>query len=316
MLDVTTVLVSFNTAKLLNPCLDRLAIALKGVQNEIIVVDNASSDDSVAVLRREYPECKLIVNTVNVGFGRANNQALEHIKSRYVLLLNTDAFVEPDALHKTLAYMDANPDCGILGVRLVGRDNVIQPCARYFPTVKSLFLHRTGLRKFFPNVRYVDDAEQSLDVVHECDWVVGCYYLVRREVIDSIGLFDPRYFLYYEEVDHCLAAKKAGWKVVFFPLTTVVHIGGESAKSVGQVSRTGSQLESMQLESEFMYFRKNHGLATVVGVFLSVFVGDFLNIIRNAAKFRRPVGLSVFLDRSKLMIRILAKTGMGQRPTR
>ena len=96
--------------------------------------------------------------------------------------------------------------------------------------------------------------------VRECDWVPGCYYLIRREVIDQVGLFDPRYFLYYEEVDHCKRVKQAGWKVVYYPHTTVVHIGGESAKSVDQLNVDGRQIPTLQIESELLYFRKHHGL--------------------------------------------------------
>ncbi|POZ99712.1 glycosyltransferase family 2 protein, partial [Pseudomonas sp. MWU12-2312b] len=108
----------------------------------------------------------------------------------------------------------------------------LQPSCRYFPTPLNVFMARTGLERFFPGVKKVDDMTWDHNSVRECDWVPGCYYLIRREVIDQVGLFDPRYFLYYEEVDHCKRVKQAGWKVVYYPHTTVVHIGGESAKSV------------------------------------------------------------------------------------
>jgi len=100
--------------------------------------------------------------------------------------------------------MDSHPQTGILGVKLLGRDGVLQPSCRYFPTPWNLFLTKTGLNKLFRNIKLVDDMAWSHDAVRDCDWVPGCYYLIRREVIDQVGLFDPRYFLYYEEVDHCL----------------------------------------------------------------------------------------------------------------
>ena len=200
------------------------------------------------------------VNSKNVGFGRANNQLLPQIAAKYVLLLNTDAFVSPDTLTKTVAYLDEHPDCGVLGVRLVGRDGTLQPSCRYFPTPFNLFLTKTGLAQLFPAVGLVDDMAWDHATVRECDWVPGCYYLIRREVIDQVGLFDPRFFLYYEEVDHCRRVKAAGWQVVYFPDTEVVHIGGESAKSAGSLTESGRQLSALQVESELLYFRKHYGL--------------------------------------------------------
>ena len=117
------------------------------------------------------------------------------------MLLNTDAFVASDTLEKTIAYMDQHPDCGVLGVRLEGREGDLQPCCRYFPTPLNVFIARTGLKRLFPGVKLVDEMNWDHNSVRECDWLPGCYYLVRREVLDQVGLFDPRYFLYYEEVE-------------------------------------------------------------------------------------------------------------------
>lgn len=284
MIDVSTIIVSYNTESLLHECIGKLRAASENLEVDIAFVDNASKDRSVEVIRREFGDCPLIVNTHNVGFGRANNQALPSIRGRYVLLLNTDAFVAPDTLTKTIAYMDAHPQCGILGVRLQGRDGELQPCCRYFPTPWNAFLHRTGLNRLFPGVRMVDDMDWAHDAVRSCDWVVGCYYLVRKEVIDQVGLFDPRYFLYCEEVDHCFAAKKAGWDVVFYPHTTVVHLGGESAKSDGAITQSGRQLDALQVESELLYFRKNHGLGAMLGSVLLTIVADGINLIKRALK--------------------------------
>ena len=200
---------------------------------QVVVVDNASRDNSVEVLRAQHPETELIENVTNAGFGRANNQALSRASGRYVLLLNTDAFVAPDTLTKTVGFMDANPHCGVLGVKLVGEDGSLQPSCRYFPTPWNTFLTSTGLARLFPQARTVDNMSWDHASVRQCEWVPGCYYLVRREVIDQVGLFDPRYFLYCEEIDHCRAVRNAGWSVIFYPFTQVVHIGGESALSEG-----------------------------------------------------------------------------------
>jgi GT2 family glycosyltransferase len=314
--DVSTILVNFNTEGLLPEALDALGQASAKLKNQILVVDNASKDDSVALLRREYPDCELVVNTENVGFGRANNQALGAIKGRYVLLLNTDAFVSADTVEKTIAYMDSHPECGILGVRLVGRDGVLQPSARYFPTPWNLFLHRTGLSRYFSGARLVDDMNWDHASVRKCDWVPGCYYLVRREVIDEVGLFDPRYFLYYEEVDHCFSAKKAGWEVHYFPYTSVVHIGGESAKTEGEITQRGRQLGAIQIESELLYFRKHYGVWAAWRNVLLQTLADLILIMKRILTNKHPIGLQACRQHVMLLWSVFLRTRWASRPTR
>jgi N-acetylglucosaminyl-diphospho-decaprenol L-rhamnosyltransferase len=296
--------------------LGHLFASLHDLGMEVFIVDNDSKDDSASILRREYPNVTIIENKKNVGFGRANNQALPYINSRYVLLINTDAFVEPDTIAKTVQYMDANPYCGILGVRLVGRNGELQPSCRFFPTPWNIFLNRTGLNRFFRHIQMVDDMSWDHASVRDCDWVPGCYYLVRKEVIDQVGLFDPRYFLYYEEVDHCFAAKRAGWHVTYFPFTSVVHIGGESAKSEGEITSSGRQLESFQIESELLYFRKNHGLViAMVDVFLVSLV-DIMLTFKNLLKRKYPKAWYEHFRHLALLWKSLLRTRLGQQPTR
>jgi N-acetylglucosaminyl-diphospho-decaprenol L-rhamnosyltransferase len=314
--DVAVILVNYNTAHLLPEAMTALRHAASKLSVRTILVDNASRDGSVALIRSSFSDCALIANDVNVGFGRANNQALPLAAGRYVLLLNTDAFVLPDTLEKTVNYMDAHPRCGILGVKLVGRDGALQPCARYFPTPLNLFLARTGLNRVFKGVRMVDDMAWDHASARSCDWVPGCYYLVRREVIDQVGLFDPRYFLYYEEVDHCFAARKAGWDVVCYPDTTVVHIGGESAKSEGPITQTGRQIEALQMESELLFFRKNHG---VIGAWLNVLLttlGDAIIAAKRLLKRRSSVGTQNCASHVALLWSLFRRTAWGTRPTR
>jgi GT2 family glycosyltransferase len=283
---------------------------------EVIVIDNASTDGSVEMLRNEYPGVTLILNSKNVGFGRANNQALPLIHGRFVLLLNTDAFVEADTVVKTIQYMDAHSACGILGVRLVGRRGELQPSCRFFPTPWNIFLNRTGLNHYFRRSTMVDDMTWDHATVRECDWVPGCYFLIRTDVINQIGLFDPRYFLYYEEIDYCFTAKNAGWLVTYFPYTSVVHIGGESAKSAGEITASGSQLESLKIESELLYFRKNYGLISIVlNMFLIVFA-DIIQIMKDILKLRRLRGHFLNLKHSLLVLNLFFRTRIGKCPTR
>ena len=315
--DMTILIVNYNTAHLLNEMFTTLYASLgTATKARVVVIDNASTDNSVEVLKTQYPEVMLIENQTNVGFGRANNQGLPHVEGRYVLLLNTDAFVAPDTLTKTLAYMDAHSQCGVLGVRLVGRDGKLQPSCRYFATAWSIFLLRTGLARFFKNVRMVDDMTWDHASARECDWVPGCYFLIRREAVDRVGLFDPRYFLYSEEVDLCHAVKNAGWQVVYFPDTTVVHIGGESAKSLGKMSDVGQQIKPLQMESEWLYFRKHHGLSGLMWHVVLTLLADLIVMGKLVVKTRRLQWIGSTLRQLGLRLALLMRTRLGSVPTR
>lgn len=314
---LTTLLVSFNTRNLLGPCLDALALARAPLgESPVIVVDNASADGSAEYLEQHHPEVELIRSSKNLGFGRANNIGLPHVRSKYLLLLNTDAFVPADSLTKTLAFMEATPDCGILGVRLVGRDGDLQPSCRFFPTPYNTFLARSGLTRWLPATRMIDDMDWAHDEVRECDWVPGCFYLIRTSLLSRIGLFDPRYFLYYEEVDHCFAAKAARFKVMYYPHTSVVHIGGESAKSLGALSAGGRQVEVLQIESAQIYFRKQFGLAGLLWHLLLEEAADLVLIVK-ALVHRKGWGeVAYHLRRMRGTIAIAGRTHFGLRATR
>ncbi len=314
---LTVVLVSYNTRNLLSPCLQALQAALQcSGPAKIIVIDNASADGSAEHLASQHPEVQLIRSQTNLGFGRANNLALPYLNTPYLLLLNTDAFVTPNALSSTLAYMASHPRCGILGAKLTSRDGSLQPSCRYFPTPLNSFLERTGLGRWMPGVQAVDDMQWDHATPRDCDWVPGCFYLVRREVVEAVGLFDPRYFLYFEEVDHCQAAKRAGWQVSYFPDTTVVHLGGESAKSLGSISAAGRQIETLQIESALLYFRKNHGLGGAVLHWLLDTVADGILIAKAVLKARGWGTVHYHWRRMLGSARLALRTRLGTQPTR
>jgi N-acetylglucosaminyl-diphospho-decaprenol L-rhamnosyltransferase len=316
LVDVTVLVVNYNTAHLIPQMFDALNEAAQGMRIQIIVIDNASRDRSVQLMRERYPDIALLCNSTNIGFGRANNQGLPLVQGRHVLLLNTDAFLAPESLRKTVGYLDAHPDCGIVGVRLIGRDGALQPSCRYFPTPWNVFVERAGLRRLFPATRLIDDVVWDDRAPAFCDWVPGCFYLVRKTVLDQVGLFDPLFFLYYEEVDHCRRVKAAGWSVAYFPGTSVVHIGGESAKSDGDLTSAGRQISALQIESELLYFRKHHGAA---GAWLAVVLGwlsDAWLICKWLLK-RRPLSeVHSFGEHARLVWRLFKQTHWATRPTR
>ena len=313
---IDVLLVSFNSAHLLARLRQTLeAAAPDGMALRLLAVDNASSDRSAEILRRYFSCDVFIQNQVNVGFGRANNQLLEHVRADYVLLLNTDAFVAPETIAMTVDYMDAHPKCGILGVRLTDRDGTLQPSRRKFPTPFTTFLRRTGLERFLPVSAARHDIDEDHASVADCDWVPGCYYLVRRAVLDDIGLFDPRFFLYFEEVDHCRRAHDAGWSVTYLPSTSVVHVGGESAKSVASLSRD-RQISVLQTESELLYMRKHFGMGGLVLHLLLGVLGDLILAVKDLVKGR---GFASALSRFRLTQvtwGLASRTVLGTKPTR
>jgi len=314
--DLTVIVVNYNTEYLLASMFAALDGAAGGLALQTIVVDNASRDGSVAWLRQHRPDAELIANQVNVGFGRANNQAVPRIRGDYVLLLNTDAYVSPDTLAKTVAWMRVHPDCGVLGVRLLGRDGEQQPSCRFFPTPLNTCLLRTGLARFVPWVRGIDAPHWDPAVSRDCDWVPGCYYLMPRAVVDEVGLFDPRYFLYCEEVDHCKRVKEAGWTVRYFADATVVHVGGESAKSVGELTEGGRQISALQIESELLFFRKHHGRAGLwAAMALTVLANAYL-ALKWIVKRRDVAGTQPYWRHTGTTWSLLRATGGATRPTR
>jgi N-acetylglucosaminyl-diphospho-decaprenol L-rhamnosyltransferase len=313
--DVSVLVVNYNTAHLLPRMFDTLAEASKGLSVEVIMLDNASRDGSPEVLREQYPHIQTIFNKVNVGFGRANNQCLELARGKHVLLLNTDAFVAPDTLRLTLHHLSQHPECGAVGVRLIGRDLSLQPSCRYFPTPLNVFLTRVGLHGLMPWVRPVDDMNWDHRGMRACDWIPGCYILMRRDDVARIGLFDPRFFLYCEEVDLCKRIKAAGFEVHYLGDTEVIHLGGESAKSDAPLS-AAAQISSLQIESELLYFRKHHGaLGLLAHISLSL-IGDGILALKAILKGRWSATRPTLIGHLQDLLRLCRSTRWGTAPTR
>jgi GT2 family glycosyltransferase len=263
--DVSVVIVSFNTRDLLRECLQSVFRESGSLRVQVIVVDNASTDGSPRMVEQEFPDVLLTRSEVNLGFGPANNLGFRSAGGRYLVLLNSDAFLTEGSLQRSVAHMDANPLAGLGGGRLTGRDGSLQPSARMFPTVVGDLLVLSGLAARFPRSRFfgrVDRTWASPMEAAEIDWVPGAYSIIRAEALQSVGPFDPRFFLYYEEVDLCKRIKDAGYSIWYWPDIVVVHIGGESSRQVRslQLSRTGAQLTLWRMRSMLLYYRKHHGL--------------------------------------------------------
>lgn len=261
----SVVIVSFNTRDLLRDCLNSLVEESNGLQTEVLVVDNVSQDGSAEMVAREFPAVKLIRSDINLGFAAANNRAFAQAIGRYVVLLNSDAFPRPGALWRAIRHMEHEPEVGIGGARLAGRDGSWQPSARLFPSLLNDFLSLSGLAARYPKSRFFGRFDRTwADPSEACDvdWVPGAFSIIRRDALEKVGYFDESFFLYYEEVDLCRRFKSRGYRVRYWPDVTVVHFGGESSKTVTRMklSQSGSQLALWRMQSAFLYYRKHHGL--------------------------------------------------------
>ena len=268
---ISVIVVSFNTRDILRACLQRLFSVAADLHLQVIVVDNASRDASADMVEQEFPDVQLIRSAINLGFAAANNSGFLLARGDYVLLLNPDALLEPAALQRALARMEADSSIGMGGGLLLGRDGQREPSARRFPSLLNEVLVLSGLAARYPKSRFFgrfdrtwDDSGQATAV----DWVPGAFALMRREALDQVGPFDERFFLYYEEVDLCRRFHARGWKIMYWPDVVIRHWGGESSKTVENqdFSSSGSQLTLWRMRSGLLYYRKHHGALTVRAV--------------------------------------------------
>ena len=223
---------------------------------EVLVVDNASDDGTVAMLRGEYPDVRVIANVENVGYSRAVNQAIRATAGRYLLILNPDIEVQPGAIDALARHMDENPSTGIAGGKLLNPDGTLQYSCRTFYTFNTLLHRRTPFGRLFPDSRVVRDhlmMDWDHESVREVDWMLGACLMVRREAITDVGLMDERFFMYFEDVDWCYRMKQHGWRVVYVPGARMTHVHRrESAQGGGLLNR---RLVA-HLNSMFRFFDK------------------------------------------------------------
>lgn len=267
-MDISVIIVSWNTRDILRDCLASVYAQTTGAEYEAIVVDNASSDGSAAMVKAEFPQVILIENTENKGFAAANNQGIQIAKGRYVLLLNSDTIVLDGAIQKTLQFAEQRPDAAVVGCRVLNPDRTLQPTCFMFPSLLNLCLSSTYLYKIFPKNRFFGRERMTWwnrSDVRPVDVVTGCFMLVRREAIEQVGMMDEAYFMYAEETDWCWRFKKAGWQNLFFPDAQIIHLGGQSSKQV----RVAMTIQLRRAILQFM--KKNRGpVQYYIGSFLVV----------------------------------------------
>lgn len=264
MTDLSIIIVSWNVCDLLRDCL--ASIHADDLDIQVIVVDSASSDDSVRMVREEFPHVTLLPQAENIGYTRGNNVGFEAATGRYHLLLNPDTVILGDTLQQMVTYMDDNPDVGIIGPHTLNTDGTHQSTRRRFPTPILAFFESTWLQGLAPrkmldrfNVRDIDD-----NAIADVDWVQGSALMARQDVYAKIGGLDTNFVMFSEELDWCKRAKDAGWRVVYMGNVQIIHHGGASTQQV--VARKHIYFQ----ESKLRYFRKHHGalMAWILRLFL------------------------------------------------
>lgn len=271
MIPLSIIVVSYNTIDLLRDCL--LSVYRHGecFTFEVWVIDNASRDGSPYMVASEFPQVHLIRNDTNLGFAAANNQAIRLAKGRHVLLLNSDTIVIGNVLAASVAYLDAVPEVGMLGCRVLNPDRTLQLTCSQVPSILNLFLQLSGLCKLnwpkwfgrFQMKHWDRTSEKDVDVVS------GCYLMARSTAIQEVGLLDESFFFFAEETDWCRRFKESGWRVVFAPVGEIVHYGSASALSLGH------ERDLLLTNGLIRYHRKHGGLVPALVVWVMLFAFAF-----------------------------------------
>ncbi|MHB0913496.1 MAG: glycosyltransferase family 2 protein [Armatimonadota bacterium] len=234
-MNLSILIVNWNTRELLARCIESVYAHPPAVDFEVVVVDNASTDGSAAMVRERFPDVRLIANAENAGYAEGNNQGLRVSAGRHVLLLNPDTEVRPGALYALVAFMDAHPNAAAVACRLVGPDERVQRSCRSFPDPRGVLFEYLGLARLFPRSRFFGSYRMTwfdYATETEVDQPMASCLLLSRQAIDKVGMFDKEFPIFFNEVDWCYRAKKSGWKVYFTPTAEVLHHGGASTRQV------------------------------------------------------------------------------------
>ncbi len=278
---LSVIVVNYNVEYFLEQCLYSVRKAVQGIDAEVIVVDNNSIDGSNSMVEKKFPEVQLIANKNNLGFSKANNQGIRISQGEYVLLLNPDTVVEDDTFSKIIGFMDSHPDAGALGVKMVdGAGNFLPESKRGLPTPITSFYKMFGLSSLFPHskrfARY-HLGHLDKDQIHEVEILAGAFMLLRKSVLDEIGLLDETFFMYGEDIDLSYRVIKAGYKNYYFPDTRIIHYKGESTKK-GSVNYVLVFYQAMVIFANKHFSEKNARLYTAL-INLAIYFRAFLSLL-------------------------------------
>lgn len=260
-MDISIIIVNWNTKKLLLKCIDSILKDIRNFNVEIIVVDNASTDDSVQAVNDRFDSVKVIRNSENLGFAKANNIGINESTGKYICLINSDIVVKSGCFNNLFEYMEKKPSIGMIGPRLLNTNGTLQTSCKKFPsiwntTTRALFLH-----KLFPNYSIFSTEEMNYfkhDKIIEVDALAGAFLMVRKEALVEIGLLDENYFFYSEDIDWCFRFWQYRWSVVFFPYSVCVHHDGGSSK------KSPIKFHLQLIKSKYIYMQKHHSALKIL----------------------------------------------------
>ena len=281
-MDVSIIIVNWSTRNLLRNCLDSIYKTVRDITYEIIVIDNGSSDGSVEMLREKFPGVKVIENRENRGFGAANNQGFRVMTGRYALLLNTDTILTENAVHELFSFMEAHPEAAMACGQLLHANGSKQNSIAAFPRLLTLLTNVTLLEyiwpKRFPSKRYA--WKEPIEV----DSGIGACLLVRKKAIDEVGMFDERYFFFFEETDWAYQMRSAGWKIFHVPSAFIYHLQGQS---IGRNSRFRIEF----YRSRHKFFRKWKPRPYYLLAFFVILIRLFVNWLSSSVANIFTLGL-------------------------
>jgi len=256
MLELSIIIVSYNTKELLRNCINSIIRNTHNVDYEIMVVDNASSDGSVEMLRKEFPQVNIIANKENLGFAKANNQGIRVAKGENILLLNSDTIVLNNCLHKILEFIKYRPDAGVIGCKVLNQDRTLHMSCYHdnnFLT-ELIFFTKDIIKGFWDPISFYRKMQYwNHNRIRKVDFICGCFFWVRRKVFDKVGLLDENIFMYYEDAEFCRRVRlNSNYKVFYYPYSQILHLKGASSKH-----------ENVKIQNYYSsfryYFNKYHG---------------------------------------------------------
>lgn len=273
-MDATIIIVSWNAKKHLVNCLNSLSQS-SGHTQEIIVVDNGSTDGSPKAVEEQFPQVRLIRNNENLGFAKANNIGIRESKGRYVCFVNPDVIVHDACIEKLIEFMDKNPSVGMSAPKILNPDGTLQVSCRHFPSIWNNLCQAIGLNKLFPKSVFFSEPQMKYWAHNETrivDVLSGCFWMVRREALDKVGLLDEDFFIYAEDIDWCRRFHNAGWDVVFYPQAEAVHFHGASS------SNAPIRFNLEMQKADLQYWRKHHGRKGQLAYWMTVLVRQLVRI--------------------------------------
>jgi GT2 family glycosyltransferase len=282
MVDVSIIIVNWNTRELLQGCLRSIYKQTRDINYEIIVVDNASTEGSVEMVKKKFPQVILVENSQNLGFARANNIGIRSSKGRYICLINSDVIVLDDCIKNLMSFMDEHPATGMIGPRILNPDRTFQPSCRHLPTIWNNLCQSLGLNHLFPKSPFFSYWIMDYwnhDSVRSVDALSGCFWMVRRKSLNEVGLLDEDFFIYGEDLDWCRRSHQVGWDIVFYPMAEAIHIGAASSNN------TPIRFYLEMQKADLQYWRKHHGKIGKAGYTAVILLRNALRVFARALQY-------------------------------